>query len=161
MTTQQTELLQRLASAMGLDSEGVDTDQGRWRLYEQAISAGEQWERLEEAVRHERDGALATSVVLRMLELLPESRHGEWLRLLPPKNARYAEQRSKDIQTLRRAQRSELSAEDVAASVDDWTDWLQTRLVNGLDDRQALRVLSERGRTKRIRRAAAERNEKL
>jgi hypothetical protein len=47
-------------------------------------------------------------------------------------------------------------SEEVASGVDDWSDWLQRRITVHVEDVAVLEIMAERGRTKRVRRQAAE-----
>jgi hypothetical protein len=92
-----------------------------------------------------------------MLELVPDDQHSTWIDQLAPDNRTYSQTRTSEIRVLRRSQSGGLDAQEIAGSLDSWSDWLQLRLATSLDDSRALLVISTHGRTKRIRNAAVER----
>lgn len=149
-----------LASSIGATYD-LQTDRGRWELYQTAMRLAGAVLLLKAAVQDEPDKALATAVVLAMLERTPVDRHSEWLTLAPPEQRAYCEQRSWEIDLLRRAEDGSLGAEEVRSGNGDWSDWLQMRLTDASDDPDVVNVLVESGRTKRIRHTAGERAKRL
>ena len=148
-------LLDRIANAVGEPTRGIDTDHGRWHLYECAIKASVALDLLQQAVALEEDRALATTVVLRMLELVADDRQADWISQLAPDNRTYSEKRAAEIRILRRAKAGELAAGTIAEEIAGWTDWLQIRLAEAMNSRDGLSIVSAQGRTKRIRNTAA------
>jgi hypothetical protein len=144
-----------------MTTENLDSDHGRWRLYGEAINRGVGSELLLRAVALEVDRSLAVSIVLRMLELVPEDQYSAWIDQLAPDNRTYSLKRAAEIHLLRRARSGGLDLQEVAGSLDSWSDWLQLRLATSVDDARVLSIVSARGRTKRIRNAADERIRKL
>ncbi|MFE2016845.1 hypothetical protein ACFW9O_02195 [Streptomyces sp. NPDC059499] len=155
--------LNRMVGAAGAaDRPGpVDGDRwtdghARWDLYRSAAGQPEAAELLLAAVRAETDLPLASSAVVMMLEKVPADERRRWVDALRPEVRGYAERRSNELAVLDSLARGERSfgADDVEA----WSDWLQLRAAQaGTDgDGHVLDVLAEHGRTKRIRRHAAE-----
>ncbi|WP_147425060.1 hypothetical protein [Bailinhaonella thermotolerans] len=123
----------------------------RWRIHRRAIEVPRARELLKEAVSGEPDAAVASSVVLPILELVPEEQHADWMERLESRGRSYARRRSAEIGVLRRARRGDLAADEIAAGLDGWSDWLQLRLTEGLPGADALALVAERGRTRRVR----------
>lgn len=161
MNAELADIVRGIAASLGIPPEDLDSDHGRWRLYERAIDDSVASELLLRAVALETDRALAVSVVLRMLELVPDDRHSAWIDQLAPDNRAYSVRRAAEIRLLRRVLSDGLDIQEAASSLDSWSDWLQRRLATVVDDTQLLSLISARGRTQRVRNAAAERTEKL
>jgi hypothetical protein len=130
----------------------MSDEHARWAAYQAAVDRPEEAPALLAAVAEEPDPNLAVSVVLAMLERVPDEAHDEWVGALAPDNRARAERRSREVRVLRRAE--SLSPAEVAAGLSKWTDWLQLRLAPHLPA-HARTVLAEHGRTRRIRNAAA------
>ncbi|MEU2678937.1 hypothetical protein ABZ638_18850 [Streptomyces sp. NPDC007107] len=109
-----------------------------------------------DAVRAETDGPLASAVVVLMLERTPVAEHGSWTAALDPEVREFAERRSGELAVLDSLDRD--AAGHAAAGVESWSDRSQLRATRSRAEshRPALDLLAEHGRTKRIRRAAAE-----
>jgi hypothetical protein len=150
-------VLTGIANAVGAHHTDIETDHGRWQLYERAMEASSALDLLRQAIALEEDRALAASVVLRMLEQVADVRQADWINQLAPDNRRLSERRAVEIQALRRARDGVLPTIEIAADIGNWSDWLQIRLVDVLVDREGLAILSANGRTKRIRNLAAAR----
>jgi hypothetical protein len=150
-------VLEGLAALTGEAPEDLQSDHGRWWLYERAIDSSVGSDLLLRAVALEEDKALATSVVLRMLELVATDQQATWIDQLPAASRAYSQVRASEIEVLRRAKRGDLEAEELASNIDRWSDWLQLRLAATSVNREGLAVISNRGRTRRIRNAATER----
>ncbi|GHJ45656.1 hypothetical protein Cs7R123_29980 [Catellatospora sp. TT07R-123] len=150
-------VLVNIANALGVPQSDVEADHGRWHLYERVIESSNHLDLLRKAVALEEDTTLATSVVLRMLELVTDDQQDDWIVQLAPNNRAYSQRRAGEIRILRRARVGAVYPEEIASQVGDWTDWLQLRLVENLGNRASLAILSDQGRTKRIRNSAAQR----
>jgi hypothetical protein len=102
----------------------------------------------------EPDGPLASAVVGAVLERVPGDERERWVRILPPAVRGFSERRARDLGVLESFEQGAVSAEVVDDLIDGWSDWLQRRAVRVTADQDVLRVVSQKGRTKRIRRAA-------
>ncbi|MEV5611816.1 hypothetical protein [Streptomyces sp. NPDC052225] len=123
----------------------------RWSCYRTAMASPDAWATLKKDLEAEPDPAVASSAVLRMLERLPVDEHESWIRVLAFERGRdVAQRRSQDLRTLN----SPLEFEG-ELDPDEWSDWLQRRMVEQRTDPPLLDLLSRRGRTKRVRNAAA------
>ncbi|MET7366723.1 hypothetical protein ABZS61_12970 [Streptomyces sp. NPDC005566] len=155
--------LNRMVGAAGAaDRPGpVDEDRwtdghARWELYCRAAGQPEAAELLLAAVRAETDLPLSSSVVVMMLEKVPAEGRRRWVDALRPENRGFAERRSDELAVLDSLDREDRSFD--AGDVEAWSDWLQLRAAQGETggDGHVLDLLAEHGRTKRIRRHAAE-----
>jgi hypothetical protein len=88
------EVLRDIAKAVGEPQPDIETDHGRWHLYEAAIRSSAAFDLVRQAVALEVDRTLAASVVLRMLEQVPDDQHAVWVGQLAPDNREYAERRA-------------------------------------------------------------------
>ncbi|MFI6743000.1 hypothetical protein ACIBI9_59770 [Nonomuraea sp. NPDC050451] len=108
---------------------------------------------LRDALAEEPDRGMALAVVLRALEAVGASERQEWIELVPPGQDReHAEARVRDLDSL---------AGGPTGVPDDWSDWMQQRLAATSPDLAMLDLLARAGRTKRIRRMAAERRQAM
>lgn len=155
--------LNRVVGAAGAaDRSGpVDGDRwtdghARWELYRSAAGQPEAAELLLAAVQAETDLPLSSSVVVMMLEKVPAGERRRWVDALDPAVRDFAEQRSAELAVLDSLAQGDSSFD--AGDVEAWSDWLQLRVAQaGTDgDGNVLDVLAGHGRTKRIRRHAAE-----
>ncbi|MEU9063186.1 hypothetical protein AB0D13_31045 [Streptomyces sp. NPDC048430] len=128
----------------------------RWELYRRAAEQPAAHALLLDAVRAETDGPLASAVVVLMLEKTPVAAHGSWTAALDPEVRDFAERRSGELAVLESLDRS-VPVHD-AEGVGAWSDWLQLRVAQSRAESRLplLDLLAEHGRTKRIRRTAAE-----
>jgi len=147
-------LLDAIAAAVGDVPGDVADEHRRWHLYERAIVASAGLDPLQRAVAGEPDRALATTVVLRMLERVPDGEQAGWIERLQPADRATAERRAGEIRTLRRAGEGELTAAEAAGLIGTWSDWLQLRLAGQSTDPELLAILAALGRTRRIRNTA-------
>ncbi|MBT2442869.1 hypothetical protein J7E93_22730 [Streptomyces sp. ISL-36] len=146
------ECLAELHAQLGGEKAAVDDEHARWGLYQRAMAAPDAWAPLRRALENEPDPAVASSVVLQMLERLPAEEHEPWVRALHSEDKRaYAQRRSQDLQVLEAA----LGGREVER--EDWSVWLQLKLAEQVGDARLLAELAEEGETKRVRATAAER----
>lgn len=146
----------QLAAMTDATPGDVRDEHERWGVYEHAIRSQTGLESLRRAVSLEEDKAVASSVVLRVLELVDNEELGAWIETLPPDSRALSERRAEEIRMLRRAHAGDLLRDELQLKIDDWSDWLQLRLARVLHAPESLAVLSERGRTRRTRNAANE-----
>jgi hypothetical protein len=152
------EVIAELAVLHG--SAYVDTQDGhgRWALYRQAIDAEQPSDLLLDVVALEPDPSIALSLVLHILEEVPEGDRPTWIsRLVVSKDRDYATKRAKELGIFEAAMAGRLAVNADANAPNAWSDWLQLRLAETCLDRTILDVLTEHGRTKRIRRIASDR----
>ncbi|MFI6930713.1 hypothetical protein [Streptomyces sp. NPDC050287] len=152
------ELLRQLAQAVGHDEAGASFTDGheRWSLYRAAMDTPAALSLLFEAVSLERDGPLASGVVGDVLERVPEDERRRWVEVLPPSVRDFPARRARELGVLASLERGAVPVAAVGGRIDGWSDWLQLRAVRATPDKEVLRVISEQGRTKKIRRAAAD-----
>jgi hypothetical protein len=148
-----TALAQRLGERVG----DLDDEHERWRLFELAVRRRVGFDLLFRAIPLERDQVMAASVVIRALEMLPDREHAGWINQLAPHHRQYSHNRSAEVAVVRRARGGGYGAEQLAARLDGWSDWVQRRLVLEVDDTASLAVFAQQGRTRKVRNAAAER----
>jgi hypothetical protein len=149
-------VLRQLAQAVGRYEDDASFADGhdRWSLYRAAMDIPAALPLLFEAVSLEPDGPLASAVVGAVLERVPGDERERWVRILPPAVRGFSERRARDLGVLESFEQGAVSAEVVDDLIDGWSDWLQRRAVRVTADQDVLRVVSQKGRTKRIRRAA-------
>ncbi|MEV8067859.1 hypothetical protein AB0P32_17275 [Streptomyces sp. NPDC085995] len=152
------EVLSRLAQAVGRYEDQASYADGhvRWSLYRAAMDTPAAWPLLFEAVAREPDGPLASAVVGDVLERVPKDARERWIGLLPAAVRGFSARRARELAVLESLGRDDMSAEAVGDLIDGWSDWLQRRAAEASTDREVLRVVSRRGRTKRIRQAAVD-----
>lgn len=152
------EVIGELALLYGSASVDPQDGHGRWALYRQAIDAGQPSDLLLDAVALEPDPSIALSLVLHILEKVPEGDRPTWIsRLVVSKGRDYATKRAKELGILQASIAGDLAISADADAPEVWSDWLQLRLAEACLDRTILGILSEHGRTKRIRRIASDR----
>jgi hypothetical protein len=153
------ELLVSLAARVGLTVTGVQDEHARWRVYAPAADAEECADLLFEAVALEPDPNVALSVVLRKLEVLPHADRQRWIdRLGQDEQRECAARRAEDLRVLEDRPLAPSLREGIER---EWSDWLQLRLAEFSPERDVVSRLSQDGRTKRIRRLAADRLKRL
>jgi hypothetical protein len=150
-------LLADMAAIAGRSDLDLDDGHGRWHLYEHLIDRRLGFDLLRPAVAAEDDKVLAAAVVVRVLEVVPDEERDHWVALLPVEHQAYSRRRADETRALDRAKAGSLAVEEGESNLDSWSDWLQLRLSAQAVDVGMIALLAERGRTKRIRRAAAER----
>jgi hypothetical protein len=70
---------------------------------------------------------MAESVVISVLEALPDSEHAAWIDRLAPTRRRYGYHRSAEIRDVRRVRSGGYDAAELAAHLAGWSDWVQRR----------------------------------
>ncbi|MGI5428689.1 hypothetical protein [Streptomyces sp. CA-179760] len=152
------ELLRQLDRAAGrTESEASFADgHDRWSLYRAAMDAPGALPPLFEAVSLEPDGPLASGVVGEVLERVPAGEREPWVRILDPSVRAFSERRARELGVLESLRQGAVPAEGIGDLVDGWSDWLQLRAVRAAADTAVLRVVSRKGRTRKIRQAAVE-----
>lgn len=150
------EVLRQLARVVGRYEDDASFADGhdRWALYRAAMDSPAALPLLFDAVSLEPDGPLASGVVGEVLERVPGDERGRWVGILPPAVRSFSARRARDLGVLESLRQGAVSAEAVDGLIDDWSDWLQGRAVDVTADQDVLRVVSRKGRTKRIRRTA-------
>ncbi|MFH8224746.1 hypothetical protein ACH4C2_37080 [Streptomyces sp. NPDC018057] len=151
-------VLQKLARAVGQYEDRASYSDGhaRWSLYRVAMDTPTALPLLFEALSLEPDGPLASGVVGYVLERVPEDEREQWVQLLPPAVRGFSAQRARELVILESLKQGAVPAETVNDLIDGWSDWLQRRAVDATADQDVRRILSQKGRTKRIRQSALE-----
>jgi hypothetical protein len=148
------ELLQVIARAAGVAIDRPLDEHERWRVYLAAIDLADCNETMLTAVQLEPDSSVALGVVLRKIERLPEGDRQTWIDALPtPRQREYATRRAQDLAILDARPLAPRLHEGIE---DSWSDWLQLRLAEFSCEPEVVSWLRRTGRTKRIRRVAAE-----
>lgn len=156
------EAVRELALMSGIDWRvAVDDEHVRWNLYEASVPDRARRSLLRRAVRSEPNAPLASAVVVRVLEVVPDDERRQWADLLPQGRLRsFAVARSAELHLLDTL--IEGGSTDVRRhDIEGWSEWLQVRLAQRIDRTQVLDELSRSGTTKRVRRLARERLDAL
>ncbi|UYQ65828.1 hypothetical protein [Streptomyces peucetius] len=148
--------LRVLEDHLGKPLPDAHDSHARWELYRAALATDTARAALLGAVRAEPDGALASGVVGEALERLPRTERETWIRSLAPEVRAFSERRARELCALEDLRSGALAPGRVPELIDTWSDWLQLRIVTEAPDETVLRALAVSGRTKRIRRKAAE-----
>ncbi|MDV5148443.1 hypothetical protein R1T08_30840 [Streptomyces sp. SBC-4] len=148
--------VRRLAGLVGWDVPDVTDGHARWELYRAALASDTARPGLLAAVAVEPDGAVASAAVGEALERVPRADRDAWVQALAPSVRAFSERRAHELGVLEDLRSGSMVRAPAPELVDGWSDWLQLRIAAEVSDSSVLRVLAESGRTKRIRRAAAE-----
>ncbi|MEU3477586.1 hypothetical protein ACI2LO_25010 [Streptomyces sp. NPDC033754] len=148
--------VRRLAALADRAVPDMTDGHARWELYRAALASDAARPGLLAAVAAETDGALASAVVGEALERVPRGDREAWVQALAPLVRAFSERRAHELGTLEDLRSGSTVQAPAPELVDSWSDWLQLRIAAEVSDSSVLRVLAESGRTKRIRRAAAE-----
>ncbi|MEU3919445.1 hypothetical protein [Streptomyces sp. NPDC029004] len=147
--------LRQLETVLGRSPVPDYTDgHARWDLYRVAIGVPEAYPILFRATCCERDTSLAAGVVGPLLERLAPEERNAWVQVLDPAVRGFSVRRVRELDVLEAVTSRNLTAHEAQAAIDGWSDWLQLRVIAASDDTDILRLLSELGRTKRIRNTA-------
>ncbi|WP_406062270.1 hypothetical protein OG462_29740 [Streptomyces sp. NBC_01077] len=150
------EALRGLEDRLGRTVTDVNDGHARWELYRAALASDAARPGLLAAVVAESDGALASGVVGEALERVPRADRNIWVEALSPAVRAFSERRARELGLLEDLRAGAAAPAPDSGSVAGWSDWLQLRIAAEVSDGAVLRLLAESGRTKRIRRAAAE-----
>lgn len=148
--------VRRLEALTGRTVADVADGHARWELYRAALASDAARPGLPAAVMAEADAVLASGVVGEALARVPRADRETWVRSLAPSVRAFSERRACELGTLEDL-RSGAEVQALGPElVDGWSDWLQLRIAAEVSDVSVLRLLADSGRTKRIRRTAAE-----
>ncbi|MDO0936693.1 hypothetical protein QQY66_35125 [Streptomyces sp. DG2A-72] len=152
------EVLRQLAQVVGQrEAECSFTDgHDRWSLYRAALDTPAVLPLLFDAVSLEPDGPLASGVVGDVLERVPEDEREQWVQILPRGVRDFSARRARELRVLASLEEGGVPADAAGELIGGWSDWLQLRAVRAASDKEVLHVVSQKGRTKAIRRAATE-----
>ncbi|MFD9222242.1 hypothetical protein ACFWDI_20035 [Streptomyces sp. NPDC060064] len=154
-TAPRLKLLRQLEAILGRTAvDDFTDDHVRWDLYRAATRVGEARPILFHAVFQERDGALASAVVVEVLEQLAPQERAAWVQALDPAVRDFSARRVQELEVLGAVDSGDFTTAEIQRAIDSWSDWLQLRVIAASDDRKVLRLFSELGRTKRIRNTA-------
>lgn len=152
------ERISELARRIGMDPGDLDSGHVRWGIYSRAMEDSSEWPELLELVKGEPDPPIASSVVVQMLEVLPDDLRMEWVSALPPgRDREYAATRTRELAILERVSTENRSSSEERFNMREWSTWLQLRAANKASDISVLEDLSSMGKTKRVRASAARR----
>ncbi|MEO3863387.1 hypothetical protein [Acrocarpospora sp. B8E8] len=157
------EVIRSLADLAGEEIVDFRDEHHRWHLYQRVINSerADLRDVLYQVIGWEEDDALALTVVLHVLEQVPEVERHAWVdRLRTSESHQYASARSFDIGMLESILQGAVS-ENALQALQERSDWLQLRLARRSESADVLDELANSGRTKRIKRLAAERLDKL
>lgn len=146
----------RLEGLVGTTVSDLTDGHARWELYRAALASDAARPGLLAAVVAEPDGALASAVVGEALERVPRDDREAWVLALAPSVRAFSERRARELGILEDLRSGAEAPVLDAELIGGWSDWLQLRIVAEVSDVSVLRALAESGRTKRIRRTAAE-----
>ncbi|MEU6310671.1 hypothetical protein [Streptomyces sp. NPDC047014] len=149
-------LIKELAEALGDDLPSWRDGHARWDIYRRISLKAGAVDNLRRAVEIEPDAPIASAIVVMMLEHLDPSTRAEWVEMLHPSVRPFSAVRARELETLESLSAPSVPRVDKTA-LEGWSDWLQLRIVESVTDRRILSTMAEQGRTKRIRRVAAER----
>ncbi|TDD46529.1 hypothetical protein E1286_20740 [Nonomuraea terrae] len=91
-----------------------------------------------------------------MLERTAPGDRTAWVERLPEESRAYPLRRMAELEIVDVLRSGDLSAEQVADDLEGWSDWLQRRITEDVPDAMVLDILAGHGRSKRVRRQAAE-----
>ncbi|GAA2211406.1 hypothetical protein GCM10009850_068650 [Nonomuraea monospora] len=127
----------------------------RWMMYLRTLDSMDEdgLTLLRAALAEEPDREMALAVILRALEVVGGSERQEWIELARPGEDReHAEARVRDLDIL---------AGGPTGVPDEWSNWTQRRIAATSSDLAMLDLLAQAGRTRSIRRMAAERRQAM
>jgi hypothetical protein len=149
--------LRRLEALLGMTATPDFADgHVRWDLYRNAIEVPESLPVLLSAVSVEPDAALASGVVGAVLERVAPQERNAWVEALDASVRDFSARRVKELDALETIRSGSFPATQIPDVIDNWSNWLQLRAIAACDDKEILKMFSELGRTKRIRRTALE-----
>ncbi|GAA3583388.1 hypothetical protein GCM10022198_03260 [Klugiella xanthotipulae] len=153
--------LAELARTVGVDSSALANEDARWDAYRRVIESRAHVDLLYSCVKSEPDPALASAVVVEVLETVPPQDRGRWVEAVDDSQKDSVRTREWEIGVLDSLNAGQKNVSDVKMSVDNWSNWLQQRIAETEMSWDVLAVIASRGRTKRIRRYASERLRRL
>jgi hypothetical protein len=149
-------LLGDLAALVGEPEGSWRSEHGRWQVYQQAAVSPRAQELLRRAIPLEPVPAMASAVVVMLLEGCDQGRRRELVGLLDPDVREFPERRVREIEILESIEGANCPLGVDGEAVEAWSDWLQLKVIGVTRDERVLTVLAEGGRTKKIRRLARE-----
>ncbi|MFE0025024.1 hypothetical protein [Amycolatopsis sp. NPDC059021] len=148
--------LNDLAGLAGVPATALGDGHARWTIYHACLDLPGAAGALRECAALEPDHAVASALVVAMLERVPRAERAQWVALLAPAVREYADGRRSELEVLDDIRDGALPAKVAREHLGEWSDWLQRRIGGTAADPEILRLLAERGRTKRIRHLARE-----
>ncbi|WP_157252772.1 hypothetical protein [Nonomuraea typhae] len=133
----------------------LNDEHERWALYLVAIRQGLGIPQLFDLLPLEPELDMASSAVVNLVERVAPEERRAWLSRIPQEAREYPEGRVAELETVDAILSGDLPASHVAGNLDSWSNWLQLRITDYVEDPTVLEILAEHGRTKRIRRQAA------
>ncbi|WAL63830.1 hypothetical protein ORV05_22905 [Amycolatopsis cynarae] len=155
-------IIAEIEGKLGDEATDPADEHARWNLYVRAAEVEHCWPQLREAIALEEDRAVASSLVVRMLERVPAEEREDWSCLLPAEEDRdFALRRARELNFLEAVLLGSPEEERGDLRFETWSPWLQLRLAGSSEDRDILALLAESGATRRIRAGAAARRRSL
>jgi hypothetical protein len=149
--------LRSMAERLGGGGADLESGHTRWEIYARAIEIPGEWPALLELVRSEPDISIASSVVLKVMEVVPASQRLDYVAALPAgKSREYAATRARELSIWETITKTSVASGEEEFDTRSWSTWLQLRAADSARDEAILEALSATGATKRIR-AVAER----
>lgn len=150
--------LKSLARRVGAGQDSLESGHARWSVYSQAIKIEIEWPELLELVRQEPDKSIASSVVVKIMEDMPDCRRMDYVAALPSGGPReYAATRAHELSIIERLSVARETSDEMEFNTQNWSAWLQLRAANSARSEVVLEALSTNGASKRIRGAASQR----
>jgi hypothetical protein len=150
------DLVQEFSEALGEAAPTWRDGHARWGLYRRIGALPGAAESLLRAAEIEPDVSIASAIVVMMLERVDASERSRWVDVLDPSVRRFSEVRSRELGIFESLGSGFNSDYIDSNTVEDWSDWLQLRVVQSVRNNHVLSVLFSHGRTKKIRRLAGE-----
>jgi hypothetical protein len=117
---------ERLAARVEERAGDLSSGHERWRIYRRAIEMPRAWDELLTAMASEPDQAIASAVVVQLLERVPpEMRNAVVGVLADGKGRDFAALRSRELGILESLSDGEV--DNVHEHIDSWSTWLQLR----------------------------------
>lgn len=145
--------LRLLVSLTGAGEVDLEDEHARLDLYRRSVQSSAAREHLLAGLRLEPVQSLAAAVVVEALPHIPPADRVAWVRILKPEVRDFPSKRIRELEIL------EAIADGTpdVGDLDDWSDWLQRRVIEAAGDADILQQLADAGRTKAIRARARER----
>ena len=144
-------LVQELGDLIGREVPNWRDGHARWELYMYAAARPEAQSALRRTIAGDPDFSLASAVVVLMLDRVDPKERDRWTSILDPSVRGFSETRSRELEILESLRSGDTLDSD---TIQNWSDWLQRKVVDSVRDEHILSVLSQFARTKRIRQLA-------
>ncbi|TCC10717.1 hypothetical protein [Kribbella soli] len=147
--------LRLLVSLTGAGEVDLEDEHARLDLYRRSVQLSAAREHLLAGLKLEPVQSLAAAVVVEAFPCIPPADRVAWVRNLKPEVRDFPSKRIRELEILEGIADGNPNVSNL--DVDDWSDWLQRRVIEAADDADILQQLADAGRTKAIRARARER----